>query len=107
MVVRWEPIRRRRRPRRGSTRNPAYLEYIRSLPCLVCVQESEPQKTRTEAAHVGKRGLGQKCSDYETLPLCGEHHRYGVSAIHVLGRFWEAYHQISVESEIERLRQGF
>jgi len=48
------------------------------------------QLTPTEAAHVGLRGLRQKCSDRETLPLCAEHHRTGPDSHHVLGkRFWE------------------
>lgn len=42
---------------------------------------AEP-KTETEAAEPDRsrprrrpRGLGQKCSDRETIPLCAEHHR--------------------------------
>jgi Putative HNHc nuclease len=51
-------------------RDPAHLAFIRSLPCAVCRRE------RTiEAAHVGRRGLSQKSSDRETLPLCNLHHR--------------------------------
>ena len=52
------------------TRDPAYLTFIRSLPCCVCF------RTRTvEVAHVGRRGMGQKSSDRETIPLCSLHHR--------------------------------
>jgi len=48
------------------------------------------QHTRTEAAHVGDRGLGQKCSDRETIPLCAEHHTQGRDSYHKLGKkFWE------------------
>jgi|SRR5208337_183137 len=51
-------------------RDPAYLAFIRSLPCAVCF------RTRNvEAAHVGRRGMGQKSSDRETIPLCSLHHR--------------------------------
>jgi hypothetical protein len=52
------------------TRSPAHLAFIRSLPCIVCFRERN-----IEAAHVGRRGMGQKCSDLETLPLCSLHHR--------------------------------
>lgn len=52
-------------------RDPKHLAFIRSLPCIVCF------RTRgIEAAHVGTgRGMGQKCSDLDTVPLCGIHHR--------------------------------
>jgi Protein of unknown function (DUF968) len=52
-------------------RDPKRLAFIRSLPCVVC------RKTRgVQAAHVGTtRGMGQKCSDLETLPLCEHEHR--------------------------------
>ena len=52
-------------------RDPAYLAFIRSLPCAVCPRTPP----RVEAAHVGRRGLGQKCSDREAIPLCSLHHQ--------------------------------
>jgi len=57
----------------------AYLDYIRSLPCCIC-----GDNTTVEAAHLrvgsinnGKRetGTGEKPSDKWALPLCGKHHR--------------------------------
>ena len=50
-------------------RDPAYLGYIRTLECCVCGQ------TPTEAHHVETGGIGLKCSDLATIPLCGKHHR--------------------------------
>ena len=80
------PVRKRRTgpARRGTVRDVAYLRWVRGLSCAIC------GLTRgIEAAHVGERGLGQKCSDRETLPLCAEHHRLGMDSHHVLGRgFW-------------------
>lgn len=48
-----------------------HLAFIRSLPCCVCGH------TRgVEAAHTsGSRGMGQKRSDLETIPLCPPHHQ--------------------------------
>lgn len=55
-----------------------YLDFIRGLPCLVCL------KRGVEAAHVrygdwryGKRDTGgqEKPSDKWSLPLCSEHHK--------------------------------
>lgn len=66
-----------------------YLAFIRSQPCLCCVIAQTRQKYRTEAAHVGARGLSQKANDRDTIPLCAFHHREGAHAHHQLGRkFW-------------------
>jgi hypothetical protein len=65
---------------KGSKRveKPAYLDFIRSLPCIVTRKEG------VEAAHVsyaepraGKmgRGKGAKESDCWAVPLCPEEHR--------------------------------
>lgn len=93
---------------RSATRNqigkdPAYRWWIEGQPCICCQQliqlqymaiaagagPQEPyrQQSRTECAHLGVRGLSQKCSDLETLPLCGlEHHREGPHSAHKLQR---------------------
>jgi hypothetical protein len=61
----------RRGKKMKPIRDPKRLAFIRSLPCVVC------RKTRgVQAAHVGTtRGMGQKCSDLETLPLCEHDHQ--------------------------------
>lgn len=90
MSRRFLPIPRQRyEPRKGPLDDPAYLNFIRSLPCAICTLLRGRQSGRTEAAHVGQRGLGQKCSDHETIPLCHLHHREGEHAHHRIGkRFW-------------------
>lgn len=71
-------------------RDNAHLDFIRSLPCVVC-----GDNTSTEAAHVrfsdvsaGKvnPGVGQKPHDFWTVPLCGSCHR----GQHLMGErdFW-------------------
>jgi len=114
-------IPRRTRARRGRVIDRQYLLYIRSLPCTVCwsrnVQMVEKfhamglpyvyQSSRTEAAHVGVRGLGQKSSDRETIPLCREHHRLGPHSIHRLGKhFWE-HHGIDKDALIAELNRRY
>ncbi len=82
------------RPLRRKNRKPdkEYLEFIRSLPCWVCRIWGDPQTSRTEVAHVGERGLGTKCPDNETVPLCVAHHRTGKESYHVLGKgFWRRH----------------
>src|ERR1017187_5515328 len=67
---------RQRQPRK---RNERYLNYIRSLPCCICKDD-----TCTEAAHIrtaslahDKRetGRAEKPSDKWAVPLCNWHHR--------------------------------
>jgi hypothetical protein len=66
---------RQRQPRRKDAR---HLDFIRSLPCCVC-----KDNTSTEAAHIrtksladGKRetGGGERPSDQWAVPLCSWHH---------------------------------
>ena len=65
--------------KRPRIKNDRHLDFVRSLPCLVCGNNVE-----TEAAHIrsgelaiGKRAAGgaEKPSDCWTVPLCGRHHR--------------------------------
>jgi hypothetical protein len=62
----------------GEDADPkAYLDYIRSMPCLVqgrdCYGKVEPH-------HLQSRGAGG--SDFLAIPLCSGHHTGG---IHVMG----------------------
>lgn len=67
------------RQRQPKTSDEAHLDFIRSLPCVSC-----GDNTATEAAHLrsgnltyGKESTGgaQKPSDKWTNPLCGRCHR--------------------------------
>ncbi len=64
--------------RKSRMKNPKYLAWIRTQPCVIC------ENPHTEAAHlrlgdmiVGKRhtGLGEKPDDKWAIPLCSYHHR--------------------------------
>lgn len=66
---------RQRQPRQ---RDEKHLDFIRSLPCCIC-----GDNTSTEAAHIrsgsinhGKNhtGMQEKSSDKWALPLCNRHH---------------------------------
>lgn len=82
-------------------RNPGYLRWIRSLPCVVC-----RTTYAVEAAHTGPHGLGQKSSDLSAIPLCGKHHRTRDDSYHRLGprRFAEA-HQLDIQATVARLSE--
>ncbi len=109
------------RPNRRKGRKPdkAYLAFIRSQWCAVCeldkaelVRSGFPvdllhQRTETEAAHVGERGLGQKSTDRDTIPLCVLHHREGPESHHVLGKnFWK-HHKLNKLVLLSELQKEF
>ena len=55
-----------------------YMLRVKGLSCVareLGLDTGFPCGGVVEADHAGRRGLGQKCSDLETIPLCTEHHR--------------------------------
>jgi hypothetical protein len=80
-------------------RNPKYLAWIRTQPCLVC------GATRSiEAAHTGPHGLGQKSPDTSAVPLCAKHHRTGNDSYHRLGpRKFSEVHNLDLVAIVQRL----
>ena len=80
-------------PRRGSEPDDPYLKWIREQACAVCellsIRRSQFSFLKIEAAHVGERGMGQKCPDRQAIPLCIEHHTQGKHSYHRNARgFW-------------------
>ena len=75
-------------------RDPKFLDWLRLQWCFICefVTGSEAGTGKIEAAHVGVRGLRQKSSDHEAIPLCVRHHRTGKDSHHVLGKAFWAHH---------------
>ena len=102
------PARKKRKgpPRRGPVRDPKYLEFVRTFGCIVCANGSlKPAARPSEAAHVGERGLAQKCSDFETAPMCPRHHRMDPDSHHRMGaRFW-SHHGIDKDAVIGQLNE--
>lgn len=65
------------RQRQPREEDPAYLAYVRTLPCLICSRPgSDPAHLRAGARQYGKppTGMGEKPSDCWVLPLCRTHH---------------------------------
>ena len=82
-------------------RDPKYLVFIRSFPCVVC-----GSTFRIEAAHTGPRGLSQKSPDRSAIPLCARHHRTGADSYHTLGRRkFEERHSLDIEKIVSRLNR--
>lgn len=80
--------------------DPAYLRWIRTLPCSV----EHCRARRSEAHHAGTRGLGQTAPDRTAIPLCPEHH----FAYHrVFGkRFWPHF-RIDRDALIMKLNEQY
>jgi hypothetical protein len=83
------------------------MEWIAAMPCLVCDWRGIKQTTFTEVAHVGTRGLSQKCSDRETVPLCVIHHRTGPEAHHKLGRRFWVFHGLILEKLLKHFNDRY
>lgn len=81
-----------------------YKRFIRQLPCCACGK----RRWLIEAAHFGPRGLGQKSSDRQTLPLCRRCHRTSPISYHALGPVKFALaHKLDVGGLIEKLNRFY
>jgi len=108
-IARRTPVKARRsKPRRGRVRDFAYLAFIGYQPCFLCVMLGLKQTSPTEVAHVGTRGLSQKSSDRETLPMCGDtHHQHGPESQHVLGKSFWAHHGVERDGLLAHYQAKF
>ena len=80
-------------------RNPKYLAWIRTHPCVVC-----GASRGIEASHKGPHGLGQKSPDSSAIPLCAKHHRTGNNRYHKLGpREFSQVHGLDISEIVRRL----
>ncbi len=69
-----------------------HLDRVRDLGCCICGHEAQAHHVRGGSiADIGiHAGMGQKNSDWLTIPLCLYHHTGG-AGIHTVGvRGWEA-----------------
>lgn len=74
-----------------------YLRFIRRQPCLF-------HHVASEAHHAGPGGMGTKCGEHRTVPLCFRHHRQ----LHNHGRKWfEEKHQVNLDLEEIRFLEMF
>ena len=97
-------------PRRGPERSAEYLAWIRTLGCVVCLRVSGGP-TVIEAAHtnaLGRRGMGQKTSDFSAIPLCPGHHRVNLDSYHRLGeKGFSHEHRIDLHEVVRALLSRF
>ena len=90
LVVKGKSIKRFR-----HRRNPAYVAFVRTMPCLVC------WRMPAEAAHVRSRGAGGNDVG-NVVPLCHEHHMEQ----HTIGiRSFEQRHHVELAVVASALEQ--
>jgi hypothetical protein len=78
-------------------RSEEYLRYVATFGCLVCGRPSDAHHA------VGRRGMGQKASDFGCVPLCRIHHM----EVHNTGRptFERRYDVCLVETAFNLLHR--
>ena len=67
----------RKEPRRSSREHDSvYLAKVRTLTCCVARLGMQPHSCMgtVVAHHAGTHGMGQKCADSQTIPLCSLAH---------------------------------
>ena len=86
-------------PKIKVPRDKKYLMWLKDQPCLIkgC---SEPQDT-VIYHHMINEGVGIKCSDYLTVPLCYKHH-LGSEAVHSGRERFEKRHGVNLQVEAEK-----
>ena len=60
----------------ATIKDPAFLDFVRSRPCIICFREdrSEPHHVFKMFAGISYGGIGSKGSDFLALPVCRECH---------------------------------
>jgi hypothetical protein len=98
-ITRIAPPRlRQARQREGA--DPAYLAWVRSLPCAVPGCRSAPPQHAHHVRVATGGGTGMKPPDRWATPLCGEHHAEG----HKIGwRTFEARHGVDLRALSDQL----
>lgn len=97
-LKRKAPLRRtamKKRPKRRkvTVQGKAYMAWVASLPCSVLNLHCKGRITAHHCQGHEWRGMAQKASDFDTIPLCEGHHLFGKFSIESMGRHpWEALH---------------
>ena len=68
-----------------------HLSKVAEIGCIVCLNENYGQSP-AEIHHIRSgKGMGQRASNYEAIPLCPAHHRNGGHGIafHAGSKVWQ------------------
>ena len=79
-----------------------HMGKVAALGCIICHRLGYDQ-TPALVHHIRTGiGIGKRASDFDTIPLCQEHHA-GMTGIHGMGRkAWERHHGVT---ELELLQE--
>lgn len=106
-IARRTRPRARSRTKGGRRSDPAKLDWLRSLPCVLGRHTPYPgspfyRDARTIEVHHHRR-RGARASDERTVPVCASHHRTGPLSIRALSaRGFERLWQLDFDAECER-----
>ena len=75
-----------------------HKDAVAGLGCIVCRREGLGH-TPALVHHLNAHGMGQRASDFDTIPLCPYHHQQGPfgEAIHNGKKTFEANHGTEAE----------
>lgn len=78
-----------------------HMDKVAELGCVVCGWTAEVHHITSGV------GMGQRASNYETIPLCPTHHRNGGLgvAIHAGKKTWESKHGRELDHLAETKRR--
>lgn len=69
-MKRWRPKAERRNSYARRERFTDHMCWVKTLPCIALGLNGHVCSGAIEADHIGERGMGRKCHDFETVPLC-------------------------------------
>jgi len=78
-------------PPRKTEQEIGHMGRVATLPCCISDQKCKGRITVHHLVGVKYKGMGQKASDFETIPLCEAHHQDGGPgvALHAGVQTWE------------------
>lgn len=91
--------------RRPNKAEREHMARVAALGCIVCRNEGLPDAP-AEIHHVRTgKGLGQRSSHFEVIPLCFHHHSaQGIDGFHKAPMTWQAKHGTELEL-LEQVRE--
>lgn len=105
--IRPNPEKRKSRRERSGRDDPDYLAFVRSLRCCAYAL-SECDGGLSDPHHAGRRpGMGLKCHDRETIPMCRLHHQ-AIERDHAPFKGWTKAQRLAwVDARIRETQERF
>ena len=95
-------------PKNPPARDDDYKAYVASFPCMILTDGKREEALKSPcigqvcAHHIRRR---VECSDYETVPLCANHH---VPGVHTMGKkTFQRKFGIDFKKKVAELNKGW